>query len=260
MNMILSCILMENIIMAAFTYLFPSAGLPRRTSSSSTYFVCSWFFQMLTVIFFYFCLEAVNTMHITKLQTFSTGNRTLKREVLFHYCAKNLRVIRKPEEAVASPKMDLAIIGVSVLWHNICCTCLKFLCKLSCTEHYWSGAKYLSYIVHSLMSSLRNTWAQPSISRQETGWYYALTRTCSSSCLSPACVLLFSCKHDACHKHQRKENAKSWLCVSPAIRLQSHVCLATPLHELWVSCGMWQRGKRRGMKWIPPVRVQSLEA
>lgn len=146
MNMILSCIFMEIIHMEAFTYLFPSAGLPRRTSSSSTYFICSWFFQMFAVVLFYFCLEAVNAMHITRLQTFSTGNRTLKREVLFHYFAKNLRAIRKPEEAVASPKMDSAIIGVSVLWHNICCSCLKLLCELSHTEHYRSGAKYLSHL------------------------------------------------------------------------------------------------------------------
>lgn len=69
---------------------------------------------MFAVVLFYFRLEAVNAMHITKLQTFSTGNRTLKREVLFHYFAKNLRAIRKPEEAVASPKMYSAIIGVSV--------------------------------------------------------------------------------------------------------------------------------------------------
>lgn len=168
MKMILSHVFMENIIMEAFTYLFPSAGLPRRTSSSSTYFVYSWFFQMFAVVFFYFCLEAVNAMHITKLQTFSTGNRTLKREVLFHYFAKNLRAIRKPEEATTSPKMDSAIIGVSVLWHNICCMCLKLLSKLSHTEHYRSGAKYFSHLVHSLTSSLRNTCTQPSVSMQET--------------------------------------------------------------------------------------------
>lgn len=170
MTMILSCIFTENIIMEAFTYLFPSADLPRRTPSSSACFVRSWFFQMFAVFLFYFRLEAVNTMHITKLQTFSTGNRTLKREVLFHHFVKNLKAIRKPEEAVASPKMDSAIIGVSVLWHNIRCTCLKFLCELSCTEHYWPSAKYLSHFVHSLMSSLRNTCAQTSISMQETTW------------------------------------------------------------------------------------------
>lgn len=246
MTMILSCIVTENIIMEAFTYLFPSAGLPRRTPSSSTCFVCLWFFQMFAVFFFYFCLEAVNTMHITKLQTFSTGNGTLKREVLFHYFAKNLRAIRKPEEAVASPKMDSAFTGVSVLWHNIHRMCLKFLCELSHTEHYWPGAKYFSYLVHSLMSSLRNTCAQTSISMQETAWYYDPTRTCS--CLFPACVLLFSCRHDTFHKHQRMENAISWLCVFLASRLQSHVCLAIPLHELWISYDVWQRGKRRGTK------------
>lgn len=92
---ILSCIFMESIIMEAFTYLFPSAGLPRRTSSSSTYFVCSWLFQVFAVVLFYFHLEAVNTMHITKLQTFSTGNRTLKREVLFHYIAKKSQSNKK---------------------------------------------------------------------------------------------------------------------------------------------------------------------
>lgn len=236
MTMILSCFFTENIIMEAFTYLFPSAGLPRRTSSSSTYFVCSWFFQMFAVSFFYFRLEAVNTMHITKLQTFSTGNRTLKREMLFHYFAKNLRAIGKPEEAVASRKMDSAITGASVLWH-ICYMCLKFLCKLSPTEHYWSSVKSLSHLVHSLMWSLRNTCAQPSISMQETAWYCDLS-SCSSSCLFPVCVLLFSCRHDAYHKHQRKENAISWLCVFLASRLLRYVGLATPLHELWLSYGV----------------------
>lgn len=118
-NMIFSCIFMENRIIEAFAYLFPSAGLPGRTSSSSTYFVCLWFFQMFAVVFFYLCLEAVNAMHITKLQTFSTGNRTLKWKVLFHYFAKNLRAKRIPEIAVASPKMDLATIRVSVLWQHL---------------------------------------------------------------------------------------------------------------------------------------------
>jgi len=38
---------------------------------------------MSAVSFFYFSLEAIKTMHITKLQTLSTGNRTLEREVYF---------------------------------------------------------------------------------------------------------------------------------------------------------------------------------
>lgn len=74
------------------------------------------------------------------------------------------------------------------------------------------------------------------------------------------CVMLFSCNHDAYHKHQRQENAVSWLCVFLASRLQSHVCLATPLHGLWVSYGMWQTGKRRGTKLTPPVLGRPLEA
>lgn len=179
--------------MKAFTYLFPPAGLPRRTSSCSTYFVCSWFFQMFAVVFFYFRLEAANTMHITKLQTFSTGNRTLKREALFHYFAKNLRVLRKPEEPVASPKMDLAVIGVSALWHNICCMCQKFLCKLSCTEHYWSGAKYPSHLVHSLTPSLRNTGAHPHPCRRQ------LDTVISQEALAAACF-----QHVHCYFHVGK--------------------------------------------------------
>lgn len=58
------------------------------------------------------------------------------------------------------------------------------------------------------------------ISMQETAWYHDLTRThSSSSCLFPACVLLFSCGHDGYPKHQRKENAISWLCVFLATKL-----------------------------------------
>lgn len=54
---------------------------------------------------------------------------------------------------------------------------------------------------------------------------------------------------------ERKMQYHGFVCFQQ----QSCVCLATPLHELWVSYGMWQRGKRRGMKQTPPVKAQSLE-
>lgn len=68
---------------------------------------------MSAVSFLYFSLEAVKAMHITILQTFSTGNRTLKRE-MYHYFTKNLRVIRKPEESVEESQMDSTTIRISL--------------------------------------------------------------------------------------------------------------------------------------------------
>lgn len=250
MSWIWSClVLSENIIIADFTYLFPSAGLPSRTSSSSTYFVCPWFFQMSAVSFFYFSLEAIKAMHITKLQTFSTGNRTLKREVYFITLLKNLKVIRKPEEAMASPKMDSMIIGIiSVLWHNIYCTYLKFLCKLSLTEHYWSDAKHPSRLVHSLISSSTNTWAPPSVSMQETAWYYDLTRTCSSSLLLPYAYCYFHVSTMLVISIKERKMQNRGYAYFQLLGYEVMFALAPPFHELWVSCCMWQRGKRRGIK------------
>lgn len=77
---------------------------------------------MFAVSFLYFSLEAIKTMHITKLQTFSTGNRTLKREVYFITLLKNHKVIRKPKEVVASPKMDSNDYRNKFLYYDITST------------------------------------------------------------------------------------------------------------------------------------------
>lgn len=193
-NMILSCTLTENIIIADFTYLFPSAGLPSRTSSSSTYFVCPWFFQMSAVSFLYFSLEAIKTMYITKLQTFSTGNRTLKREMYF------ITLLKISNYKKTKRSCGLCDYRNKYLCYDMTFTHLKFLHKLFHTEHYQSDVTHLVScpFIHVVID---NYPSSATYIMQETAWYTDLIRRCSISLLFPVHSLLFLCKHYAYHQH-----------------------------------------------------------
>lgn len=147
-----------------------------------------------------FGLEALHTVHITKLQTFSTGNRTLKREVYFITLQKvpNKKMKRSCGLApngfyACRNRFCLRADSIAHIW-NFCVTSL-ILCLTSSDVTHLMFCSFICVITDKYLSSAICIHAGDSLVLRSQ------KNTCSRG-LFPICISnIFSCKHCAYHKH-----------------------------------------------------------